>query len=296
MCENKQTKLFNYFSGGNGIVLIKWQSWHHGWIIMRGLRVADGCSSSRPQRRQEDRGDEMWQVFRGKQLLDVKWEQTRRGILETDRACEALSSVFRSQPPSGHSSCGVCCPMNFPKASSLRLPKILLNGSPFHSPVELLIAFFFFYPGKRHSSISKRFFGQRKGAGKCLQHRGRCFFFFPPSWHSFTSTERNLVSELYFSVIAILRGSRSVPCSCKLGNTGAWRVWGSFWHLINENIAVLPLLITVMLRETEEGERCVWQRRRMEKWGVIKQASSQTSLSLTLCVCVSLWPTVWGGK
>lgn len=61
---------------------------------------------------------------------------------------------------------------------------------------------------------------------------------------------------------------------------------------------MLPLLITVMLQETKEGERYVWRHRhrRMEKWGVIKQASSQTSLSLTLCVCVSLWPLSEGGN
>lgn len=38
----------------------------------------------------------------------------------------------------------------------------------------------------------------------------------------------------------------------------ACKVWGSIWHLINQNTAMLPLLITVMLQETEAGERCVW--------------------------------------
>lgn len=91
-----------------------------------------------------------------------------------DSACETLSSVFLSQPQSGHSSCGVCCPMNFPKASSLRLPKMLLNGSPFHSPVELLIAF----SSRKAAQLNQQeAFGQRKGAGKCLHHRGRCFSF-----------------------------------------------------------------------------------------------------------------------
>lgn len=42
--------------------------------------------------------------------------------------------------------------MNFPKGSSVHLPKTLLNGSPFHSPAELLIAF---PPRKRRNSISK---------------------------------------------------------------------------------------------------------------------------------------------
>lgn len=68
------------------------------------------------------------------------------------------------------------------------------------------------------------------------------------------------------------------------------------WHLIKQNLAMLPLLITVMLQETERGERCVWQYDSVKKQGVIKQGSSQTSLLLTLCVCVSLWPLSEGGN
>lgn len=166
----KQTlRLFNYSRQGNGIVLIKWQSWHCCWIIMRGLGVVDWCDR-RPLWRQGDRGYQVWQVHREKQLQEVRWEQ----ILGTDSASEPPSSVFLSQPPSGHSSCGVCCPMNFPKASSLRLPKMLLNGSPFHSPVQLLMAF----SSRKAAQLNQQeAFGQRKGAGKCLQHRGRCFSF-----------------------------------------------------------------------------------------------------------------------
>lgn len=84
--------------------------------------------------------------------------------MERDSAREPASSVFPSQPPRGHSSCGVCHPMNFPKASSLRLPKMLLNGSPFHSPVQLLMAF----SSRRAAQLNQQeAFGQRKGAGKC---------------------------------------------------------------------------------------------------------------------------------
>lgn len=73
-----------------------------------------------------------------------------------DSASEPPSFVFLSHPQSSHSSCGVCCPMNFPKASSLRLPKMLLNGSPFHSPVQLLMAFFIPESGTTQSARGSR--------------------------------------------------------------------------------------------------------------------------------------------
>lgn len=73
----------------------------------------------------------------------------------------------------------------------------------------------------------------------------------------------------------------------------AWKVWGSIWHLINQNAAMLPLPITVMLQEKEEGERCVWWNRPMGKWGAIMQAFSQTFLSVCLCEFMA---TVWKGK
>lgn len=79
--------------------------------------------------------------------------------------------------PIGRSSCGVCCPMHFPKASSLRLPKMLLNSSPFHSPVELLIAF----SSQKVAQLNQReaFFGQRKGGASVCSIEEDVFFFFP---------------------------------------------------------------------------------------------------------------------
>lgn len=50
----------------------------------------------------------------GTQREKMKDESTS---LEIDSTCEPFSSVFLSRPSSGLSSCGVFCPMNFPKAS-----------------------------------------------------------------------------------------------------------------------------------------------------------------------------------
>lgn len=107
--------------------------------------------------------------------------------------------------------------MNFPKASSLRLPKILLNGSPFHSPVELLIAFF---SSRKAAQLNQQeVFRTVEGCREVFAAQRKMFFSLPDI--ALQVQRGNLVSELYFSVIAILRGSRSVPCSCKLGNTEA---------------------------------------------------------------------------
>lgn len=101
--------------------------------------------------------------------------QTALGCkMRADSACEPPSSVFLSQPLSDHSSCGVCCPMNFPKASSLHLPKMPLNGGPFHSPVELLIVF----SSQKAAQLNQQeAFGQRKAARKCCNTEEDVFSF-----------------------------------------------------------------------------------------------------------------------
>lgn len=178
------------------------------------------------------------------------------------------------------------------KPPPLHLPKMLLNSSPFHSPMQLLMAF----SSRKVAQLNQqKAFGQRKGGREVFAAQRKMFF---PSWHSWTSTEKSLVSELYFSVIAILKTAGEC---CVFVSQGAYRyvactVWGCIWHLINQNIAMLPLLIRVMPQETEEGERYVWRCWRMEEWGVIKQPSSQTPpLADPVCLC-EFMATVWGGK
>lgn len=105
---------------------------------------------------------------------------------------------------------------------------MLLNGSPFHSPVQLLMAF----SSQRAAQLNQQEdFGQRKSAGKCLQYRGRCFSFMTNC--SWANTGRSLVSGVYFCVSAALRGSRSELYFCKSGGTEAcgpqnWRLHLTF--------------------------------------------------------------------
>lgn len=123
---------------------------------------------------------------------------------------------------------------------------------------------------------------------------------FFPSWQTVAGQIQGkaLFQE---SISLLLQSSEAAGVSCIFVSQGpqrhvACKIGGSIWHLIQQNITMLPLLITVMLQETEEGACCVWRHRRMEKWGVIKEASSQNSLLETLCVCVSLWPLSEGAN
>lgn len=97
---------------------------------------------------------------------------------------------------------------------------------------------------------------------------------------------------IYFCAFAILRSRSTLSFLQVRWHRGPWSVKSEALR----SITMLPLLITVILQEMEQVERCVWQRRRIEEWGVIKQASSQTSPPLTLCVCVGLWPLSEGGN
>lgn len=93
----------------------------------------------------------MWQLR--SQKTPSRWK------MRADLPWERFSSVFLL------SGWGVCCPVNFPKASSLCLPKMLLNGSPFHSPVQLLMAF----SSPKGAQLNQQEpFGRRKRAGKML--------------------------------------------------------------------------------------------------------------------------------
>ena len=95
-------------------------------------------------------------------------------LWESEFGPEPLSSVFLSRPANGHSSCGVCCPMNFPKAFSPPLPKMLLNGSPFHSPVQPLMAF----SSRRAAQLNQpEACGQRKSAGETFAVQRKMFSF-----------------------------------------------------------------------------------------------------------------------
>lgn len=93
-------------------------------------------------------------------------------ILENDSASKSLICIHVSATKQPLWMC-VCCPMEYPKTTSLRLPKILLNGSLFHSPVQVLMAF---SSWKAAQLNQQEAFGQRKDARKCQQHEGRCFF------------------------------------------------------------------------------------------------------------------------
>lgn len=79
--------------------------------------------------------------------------------------------------------------MDFPNVSLLHLPKMLLNGRPFHSPVEMLIAF---------SSWTQPQLNQQEALGR----RERCQEVFAAWRRMFfllllpAGPERGLVSEL----------------------------------------------------------------------------------------------------
>lgn len=216
----------------------------------------------------------------GEQLPDVRWEQTE-GILETDSACQLFSSVFPPQPQSSHSSCGVCCPVNLPKASRLRLPKMLLNGGPFHSPVRLLMAF---SPPESGTTQSAQGFWTGEGCRKAFKTERKMFL---PRWHSRTSTKWRIVSGPYFCYWNPQRQQKRDAAS---------KVWGFVWHLISQDIATLPLLITVRLQETKGGREVCMVAQANGDTGSNK-AGLLTDLPLADPVC--LWEfmaTVWGRK